>query len=105
MGFRIAYKLPTNKLMVCVKALDTKLQAAGVSCRTLENDLEKIVASGLFTDFSFDYDGIQAMESSFAANKLSWNTRNVSVKNYSAINAGRFRMVTFNNDDPNGLLH
>jgi len=105
MGFRVAYKLPTNELMACVKALDTKLQAVDVSCRALEIDLERIAASGLFTDFSFDYDGIRAMESSFAANRLSWNTRNVSVKNYSAINAGRFRMVTFNNDDPNGLLH
>jgi hypothetical protein len=59
----------------------------------------------LRADFSFDYDGIHAMENSVAANKLGWNTRNVNVKNYSGINASRFQMVTLNNDDPNGLLH
>jgi glucan phosphoethanolaminetransferase (alkaline phosphatase superfamily) len=104
MGFRTAYKVSTNKLMVCAKALDTKSQETEDSCKTLENDLEKIIASRLFTDFSFDYGGIHAMENSVAANKLGWNTRNVNVKNYSTINANRFRMVTLNNDDPNGLL-
>lgn len=105
MGFRTAYKIPTNKLMVCVKVLDTKAQVTEDSCKTLENDLGKIVSSRLFTDFSFDYNGIHAMENSVAANKLGWDTRNVNVKNYSGINASRFQMVTLNNDDPNGLLH
>jgi glucan phosphoethanolaminetransferase (alkaline phosphatase superfamily) len=105
MGFRTAYKVSTNKLIVCAKILDAKSQETQDGCKTLENDLEKIIASRLFTDFSFDYDGIHAMENSVAANKLGWNTRNVNVKNYSAINASRFRMVALNNDDPNGLLY
>lgn len=102
LGFHASYNVPTNKLMACAQAIKSGITTDN-SCNSLENDLQNAEASKLFTDFSFDYDGITAMENSSVANKLSWNTRNVEAKIFSQIKPERFRMVALNNNDPNGL--
>jgi glucan phosphoethanolaminetransferase (alkaline phosphatase superfamily) len=102
LGFRISYKVPTGKLMACAQALKSGL-ANDLSCNSLENDLTEAEDSKLFNDFSFDYDGINAMENSSVARKLKWNTRNVQAKMVNLINPERFSMVAVNSDDPNGL--
>jgi hypothetical protein len=102
LGFRTSYKVPTGKLMACAQALKSGLNN-DLSCNSLENDLKDAEDSKLFTDFSFDYDGINAMENSSMARKLSWNTSNVEAKMFNHIKPERFRMVAVNNNDPNGL--
>lgn len=102
LGFHASYNVPSHKLMACAQAIKSGSTTDG-SCQSLENDLQDAEASGLFTDFSFDYDGITAMEKSSVANKLSWNTRNVEANMFSQIKPERFGRVALNNNDPNGL--
>ena len=70
-------------------------------CDLLERDLKNAYESRLFTDFSFDYRGIKAMETLSAAKRLKWNTWNVEAEDFDAIIPQRFGMVIFNNRDPN----
>jgi len=102
LGGHTSYNVPTNVLMACAQAIKSGFTTDN-SCQSLENDLRDAESSKLFTDFSFDYDGILAMENISVANKLNWNTRNVEAKTFSQIKPERFRMVAVNNNDPNGL--
>jgi len=104
LGFHLSYNVPTDKLIPCAKAIKSKSSLAiDNSCKPLENDLKDAEASHLFTDFSFDYIGIIAMENIPVANKLSWNIRNVEANMFNKINPSRFRMIALNNNDPNDL--
>ena len=103
LGFHTGYNIPKNQLIACENTLMAKPDTNDATCKVLEDSLQKIVASQAFTDFSFDFDGIHAMENSFVANQLSWSARNVAVNQYANITPARFRMVMFSNDDPNGL--
>jgi glucan phosphoethanolaminetransferase (alkaline phosphatase superfamily) len=103
LGFRISYKVPTGKLMACAQALKSGLNN-DLSCNSLKNDLKDAEDSKLFTDFSFDYEGINAMENISLARNLSWNTSNVEAKMFNHIKPERFRMIAVNNNDPNGLF-
>lgn len=102
LGFRTSYNVPTDKLVACAQALKSGSNTDS-NCKSLENDLKVAEDSNLFTDFSFDYNGINAMENSSVARKLSWNARNVEAKMLNFIKPERFRMVAVNNNDPNGL--
>jgi glucan phosphoethanolaminetransferase (alkaline phosphatase superfamily) len=102
-GFRTSYYVPTDKVISCSKSLESGFQPSTNSdCKSLENDLFNAFNSKLFTDYSFDYGGIKAMEESVIAHKLRWNTWNVDPKLFNKINPKRFGMVILSNDDPNG---
>ena len=66
-------------------------------------DLELALSSGLFTDLSFDYEGIDAIESIEFAQSFHWNTWHVNVDNLHKIQPGRFNMLIISNDDPNNI--
>jgi hypothetical protein len=57
----------------------------------------------MFSDFSFDYSGIKALENIGFAKKLRWNTWHVTPRSFDQTTPDRFRMIILNNTDPNTL--
>lgn len=103
-GYFTSYYVSTEKAINCSAALLKGRSFQSVSdCEKLKNDMTLAFESGLFTDFSFDYDGIRAIEEIDIAQRLKWNTWNVAPKSFGAIDANRFRMVILSNKDPNSL--
>ncbi|MGZ5069696.1 MAG: sulfatase-like hydrolase/transferase [Methylobacter sp.] len=102
---RVAYNVPTDKLLACAQAIESKPNPeTNGHCQALESDLQNAEASRLFNDFAFDYAGISAMENSPAANKLSWNIRNVAPRVFNEIKPERFNKVAIiNGNDPNDI--
>lgn len=97
-----SYALNNNDALVCAKALGRGcLIAQEPACITLEQDISQISADGVFTDLSFDYAGIAAIEAIKTAKKFSWNVWNLPPDMINKIKSKRFRMVAPNNSDPN----
>lgn len=97
-----SYYVPTGHAITCSKAIsDGKPFAGEPSCRALEEDLSAAKQSNLFTDISFDYGGIKAIESLPFASSFRWSTWHVKASELGAIKASRFRMIILTNDDPN----
>lgn len=97
-----SYALNNNDVLVCAKALGRgRLIAQEPACITLEQDISQISADGVFTDLSFDYAGITAIEAIKTAKKFSWNVWNLPPDMINKIKPERFRMVAPNNSDPN----
>lgn len=103
-GFFISYYVPTHKAINCSKKIDSGIEfEQELSCITLRKDLLAAKNSQLYTDFSFDYRGILAIEEIDFTKELKWNTWNVKPEKYSTIQPQRFRMVILQNNDPNNL--
>jgi glucan phosphoethanolaminetransferase (alkaline phosphatase superfamily) len=103
-GFFTSYYVPTTEAINCSKELDSGIEfEQESSCTALRKDLLAARDSQLYTDFSFDYSGMLAMEAIGFTKELKWNTWNVNPAKYTAIQPQRFRMVILNNNDPNGL--
>lgn len=100
-----SYYVPTGKAVACSKSLSKGKSSIDESkeCKELEADLMAANESGLFTDFSFDYAGIKAMEGSRVASKYRWNTWHISASELEKAKPSRFRMVILTNDDPNNI--
>lgn len=101
-GISVSHYVPTEPAMKCAKALKRGGTRKSVeSCSVLDRDLASAMASGMFTDISFDYRGLAALEG------VSWfeNTR----KNTWFIPPGdlygdgsvRFHKVILRGDDVN----
>jgi glucan phosphoethanolaminetransferase (alkaline phosphatase superfamily) len=104
MGFSVSYYVPTDIAIKCSKALSNGIDFEEIiSCNDLYIDLELALSSGLFTDLSFDYEGIDAIESIEFAKSFHWNTWHVNVDNLHKIQPGRFNMLIISNDDPNNI--
>jgi glucan phosphoethanolaminetransferase (alkaline phosphatase superfamily) len=102
LGFRTSYYVSKDKASLCSNKLaDGKQNVSDENCRSLQDDLENAYRSKIFTDFSFDYDVVAAMENIPVAKKLRWNTWNVQAKSFEKIHPKRFDMVILSNNDPN----
>ena len=100
--FALAYRLSDLDAVSCANAIKAgKSPTVEPSCKSLENDLERAFESGMFTDFSFPYDGLPAMEKLHVAKKLKWDMRGVPVGKLNDLAIDRFRMITLTNADPN----
>lgn len=97
-----SYYVPTAGVVACSKSLSNGNSIDNSKeCQELEADLMAANKSGLFTDFSFDYRGIKAIEASRVADKYNWNTWHITANELKKANPSRFRMVILINDDPN----
>lgn len=98
----VSYYLPTELAVSCSEQL-----AAGRSfkqvraCTDFEDDARRAHGSGLYTDISFDYLGLRAVESTPFLKSYAWNTWNVAPQQVESIKPERFRMIIPHNDDPN----
>jgi glucan phosphoethanolaminetransferase (alkaline phosphatase superfamily) len=103
-NFFTSYYVPTTEAINCSKKLDSGIEfEQESSCIALRKDLLVAKNSQLYTDFSFDYLGILAMEAISFTKELKWNTWNVNPEKYTTIQPQRFRMVILRNSDPNNL--
>ena len=102
--FFTSYYVPTTEAINCSKKLDSGIEfEQESSCIALRKDLLAAKNSQLYTDFSFDYLGILAMEAIGFTKELKWNTWHVNPEKYTTIRPQRFRMVILRNSDPNNL--
>jgi len=103
-GFFTSYYVPTTDAINCSKKLMGGIEfEKELSCIALQKDLLAAIDSQLYTDFSFDYLGILAMEAINFTKELKWNTWNVTSEKYTSIQPERFRMVILVNGDPNNI--
>lgn len=99
-----SYNVPTEDALNCSKALmDGKIFTSESSCRALEDDLTAAQQSNLFTDISFDYGAVKAIEALSVASHFRWNTWQVKASELESIKPSRFHMVILTNDDPNSM--
>ncbi len=103
-GFFTSYHVPSGLAKSCSQELKNGQAFDSVqSCRTLKQDLELAFEGGLFTDLSFDYSGIRAVENIEVANLLQWNAWDVAPQSFDKIKSEKFRMISLRNSDPNSL--
>ena len=104
MECNISYYVPTEAAKKCSEALASGIEfKKEKSCQLLKTEIDSVKDSRLFTDISFDYSGIRAIEKIEAAKKFTWNTRNITPEQYKYLKPGLFQMVIFRNNDPNDL--
>jgi glucan phosphoethanolaminetransferase (alkaline phosphatase superfamily) len=102
--YAISYSVPEDDLILCSKALASgRFFKSEKSCLSVQDDIQAALDSDLFSDLSFDYIGIKAMQNIGVAKRLRWNARNVSPESYNAINFEGFGMIALGYSDPNNL--
>jgi glucan phosphoethanolaminetransferase (alkaline phosphatase superfamily) len=101
-GFLTSYYLPTDKAISCARHIEAGGKISTFTdCASLIDAITSARDSGMFSDYSFDFSAIKAMENIPEANRLGWNTRGVRIKELDQIQPERFGMIIFNNEDPN----
>lgn len=99
-----SYYVPTKLAVDCSKyILFGQAFEKTASCMSLKAELEAVKETGLFTDISFDFSGITAIEELNFLSSMSWNTWGVTKEELEHISPSRFRMIILNNDDPNSI--
>ena len=100
----LSYYVPTKEAVACSNFLKNgKEFELTRPCQDLKKDLAAAKESNLFTDLSFDYGGIAAIEALSFSSEFEWNTWHVAPSELQSIVPSRFRMVILTNDDPNNL--
>lgn len=97
-----SYYVPTSAAVDCAEDLSNGKSFDLVRpCITLETDLLAMKRSSLFTDISFDYRGVKAIQSLGFLKDFSWNTWGVNPTNLNELSQKDFRMIILLNKDPN----
>ncbi len=102
-NYRVSYYVPTGKAIECAKSLPAQHKGDTPACSGLKNQLKLVRDSGWFTDLSFDYSGIAAIENIPYTAELTWNTWHVQPQQFSSIDPGRFHNIILSTNDPNGI--
>jgi len=97
--FYIPYEL-ANK---CAESLKSNMSFKDIDeCKSLEKILQRVYTKSKFTDISFDYLGLKAIETIDVSKNFTWNTWNIDLDHLDSIKPGLFRMIIPNNNgDPN----
>lgn len=99
---RTSYYVPTDTLKECSKSLRDDAQfSTSAPCTALDKKLADAYLSQLFSNISFDYSGLAAIEASTSGRKLRWNTWNIRPHEYPSIAHEKFDMIILKIDDPN----
>lgn len=108
LGLATSHYVSTDIAKACAKQYSGNSSAeAQDNCNKLREELEAAHASGIYTDISFDARGLPAIQALDVSRNFRWNTWNVDSGDYRDFlaslgpDAGRFRAVILNNDDPN----
>jgi hypothetical protein len=97
-GARTSYYVPTHLLLPCA---DNPTKNAAV-CRELDEVVQKAMASGNFTDLSFDFLGYPVMKRISGAEKFKWNTWAIKAQDFHRFPRKDFGFVIMDTStDPN----
>ena len=100
----ISYYVPTGMAIACSKHLSSgKAFEESATCNSLQTELSTVKETGFFTDISFDFAGVRAIEQLEFLSSMSWNTWHVSAEDLVGISPARFRMIIMKNEDPNNI--
>ncbi|MDX9689195.1 MAG: sulfatase-like hydrolase/transferase [Alphaproteobacteria bacterium] len=103
-GYPTSFYIPMKEANACAQSLANGSAKEDIEdCATLRDDLTGAYESRMFTDYSFDYPAIRAMEALDIARQLKWNTWSVSPDMLPNIQPDRFRHIIMNINDPNNL--
>ncbi len=101
MGYATSYYVPSGEAEKCAKALTSSSSEKSQTCAILDNKLRAIVESKLFSDFSFSYHGIVAMQHFEFTSALNWNAWHIDADKITSLPSSRFKMLIPTNNDPN----
>lgn len=97
-GARTSYYVPTHFLVPCSEN-PTKNTSA---CKELDDNVQKAMASGIFSDLSFDFLGYSAMKRIKGAEKFKWNTWAIKAQDFHRFSRQDFGFVIMETStDPN----
>jgi len=97
-GVRTSYYVPTHLLMPCAE----NPAKNSASCKELDDNIQKAIGSGMFTDLSFDFLGYPAMMRIKDADKLNWNTWLIKAKDFYRFPVNQFGFIIMDSSaDPN----
>jgi len=99
-----SYYVPTGIAVDCSRHLSFGQDfEETASCKSLQAELAAVKETELFTDISFDFRGIRAVEELDFLSSMSWNAWHVTSAELDSISPARFRMIILKNDDPNNM--
>lgn len=97
-GARSSYYVPTHLLVPCAENPGTNASA----CKELDEHVQNAMASGIFTDLSFDFLGYPAMKRIQGADKFKWNTWGIKSQQFHRFPREDFKFVILDTStDPN----
>ncbi len=95
---RSSYYIPTHLLVPCA---ENATQNA-VACKELNDNVQKAMSSGIFSDLSFDFRGYSAMKRLMGAENFRWNTWTVKPQDFSNFPRQDFDFIIMDTStDPN----
>ena len=100
-----SYYIPFKLAEECSVSLKSNVSFKDIdACQSLEKILQRVSTKAKFTDISFDYSGLKAIEAINVSKNYHWNTWGIDLANMDSIEPGRYRMIIPDNDgDPNGF--
>jgi glucan phosphoethanolaminetransferase (alkaline phosphatase superfamily) len=97
-GVRRSYYVPSHLLLPCAE--NRKKNA--FACNELQENLQRVMDSGIFSDLSFDYLGYPAMKSIQHTRKYKWNTWAIRPQDFHRFPYKDFSFVIMDTSkDPN----
>lgn len=91
-GMRVSYYVPPQPAEECAAAMSVHSGVAP-ACSKLQRAIQLAVSSGMFTDLSFDFSQLGAVQAVTDAKKLKWNTWGVQPENLSDPNLKSFGLI------------
>jgi hypothetical protein len=99
LGLPISYYLTTRMTRRCAEAVTAGAAfAADSNCQALQADAAVARATGAFTDLSFDYRGLAAVQALPEAKGLRWNTWYITPAEARADTSSPFRNLIYGKD-------
>jgi glucan phosphoethanolaminetransferase (alkaline phosphatase superfamily) len=99
-----SYYVPTAEAVQCAKDIDLgEAPSNSKACGFLRRDLSAAIATGIYSDLSFDFAGFNAIKSLSFGAQLKWNAWNVDFDHADELDSGRFRMIIPKTNDPNSI--
>jgi hypothetical protein len=97
MRYRVSYKISPGIALKCTASLNLGMKFdTEESCQAMATQLMQALASGIYTDLSFDYRALEAVKQAPGASKLVWNTENLDPKLLGITNRTQFGMMALN---------
>jgi glucan phosphoethanolaminetransferase (alkaline phosphatase superfamily) len=102
-GVFTAYSLPHSLLLACANTPAPPDALKLDTCPQLTEKIELLKHSNLFTDLSFDVEGLRVVKQLNNTQYFRWNITHVEPRKLLDIETNRFRMVGLNARDLNAL--
>lgn len=97
-GVLRSYYVPTHLLLPCAEHPSKN----ALACKELDNNVRKVMASGIFSDLSFDFQGYSAIKRIQGADKYKWNTWTIKTHDFHNFPRKNFNFIIMDTSmDPN----